>query len=529
MSNKTFAKLLSIILSIAICATAVLGCLITVNAAEGPSYVITGAQCKKNDTEATATVEFTVPGGMAAGIFTIDNTNDWYESVDVKPIVSDTANMECEVLDGRVEFRTLDAELFTSLSFNLSFVFSAPITSDIDITLSELDFSGLYDENYTEFTATNGKFTAGCTHVYSVSGDPVYTDVDNGYAVYSSAVCTLCGEAKSGYQVKPVVETKDYTAISYTGKVTTVELLDPTKENSESNPYIITNPGQIFALSRDELTCNGTVVGTNHEYFKVADGIDAFYMNGGEAVADLTSAAAVKAYFEENGATNTWWSKSVTFNGNFDGNGVTIYGLYSDGYSAGLFPYSSYGSTTADPQTIKNITIKNSYLTASTAAGAIIGNMRGNAGSTIIENCTSTNNYISCTNTSEMNGGALLGRCYGAVTVNNCLVYDNTIENSFSTSYNKKLLVGYSSGATYITNVISIGATPWDLAAPWSRNHIDTGNFVNIFTDQDVQALLNFAPSQNTEANRVKFNINGNIASSDFLGANASVWWCVAC
>ena len=31
MSNKTFAKLLSIILSIAICATAVLGCLITVS------------------------------------------------------------------------------------------------------------------------------------------------------------------------------------------------------------------------------------------------------------------------------------------------------------------------------------------------------------------------------------------------------------------------------------------------------------------------------------------------------------------
>ena len=63
--------MLSIILSIAICATAVLGCLITVNAAEGPSYVITGAQCKKNDTAATATVEFTVPGGMAAGAFTL--------------------------------------------------------------------------------------------------------------------------------------------------------------------------------------------------------------------------------------------------------------------------------------------------------------------------------------------------------------------------------------------------------------------------------------------------------------------------
>ncbi|MBQ8740135.1 MAG: hypothetical protein IJY79_01130, partial [Clostridia bacterium] len=324
-----------------------------------------------------------------------------------------------------------------------------------------------------------------------------------------------------GYQVLPIAD-NEINAVSYSGKVTTVELLDPTQANSESNPYIITDPGQIFALSRDELKCGDVVVGQNHEYFKVEDGIDAFYMNGGETVANLPSAAEVKTYFEANGGSKWWSNSNSTFNGSFDGNGVIIYGLYSDGTSAGLFPYSSANSTTAAPQTIKNITVKNSYLTGSSAAGAIIGNFRGTAGSTIFENCASINNYINSTSTSNMTGGALFGKGYGMVKVNNCLAYDNIVENSYVTTYNKNLLIGYSGGSTYITNVIALGVTPWDLTAPWSRNHIDTGNFVNIFTDQDIQPLLDFATTQNTEANAIKYNINGNIEPADMLGANAA-------
>ncbi|MBQ8740454.1 MAG: hypothetical protein IJY79_02765, partial [Clostridia bacterium] len=293
MTKKSLSKLLSVILTLAICATTVFGCLMTVNAAENPSYVITGAQCNKNDTAATATVEFTVPDGMISGVFTIDNTDSWYSSVAVSldSTLNDGDNISIDVLDGVVLFNLTDASdnsvIYTTLTFKLDFVFTTGITSNIDITLSDLDFSSLYEVNYTEFNGTNGVFSVSCEHEYQASGTPVYTDDTNGYEVYSSAVCSLCGEAKEGYQVLPVVQTKEINAVSYSGKVTTVELLDSTQPNSESNPYIITDPGQIFALSRDELKCGDVVVGTNHEYFKVADGIDAFYINGGETVANL--------------------------------------------------------------------------------------------------------------------------------------------------------------------------------------------------------------------------------------------------
>lgn len=83
MNKRPINKLVSVILTVAVCITTVFGCFVSVSAAETPSYIITGAQCNQNDTVASALVEFSVPQGIAAGIFTIDNTDNWYSSVAV--------------------------------------------------------------------------------------------------------------------------------------------------------------------------------------------------------------------------------------------------------------------------------------------------------------------------------------------------------------------------------------------------------------------------------------------------------------
>ncbi len=519
MSNKTFAKLLSIILSIAICATAVLGCLITVNAAEGPSYVITGAQCKKNDTVATATVDFAVPGGMAAGAFTIDNIDNWYESVSVE-LASNRAdandNISIDVLDGNVLFNITDgsgtSKLYTSISFELSFEFASPITSDINITVSDLDFSGLYGENYTEFTATNGKFTAGCIHVYSVSGDPVYTDVDNGYAVYSSAVCTLCGEAKSGYQVKPVVKSNGIVS-TYTTEEPDVSLLDETQPNSESNPYIIESANQMYMLCRVALKHNGTTIDTNGAYFKVADGIKAFYLNGGETVAAMTTPEQIKEYFE---VTNTGakkvWAGNV-FKGHFDGNGVEIYGLRSEDGIAGLFPKVD-GNVT-----IKNVTIKNSYLKGSNYVGAIVGQgwtTDGTSYAITVENVAVINNYIAYTGGNSAFAGVVIGYVQSnKMIATNVIAYGNGTEYTNTSDAEGMPLFSYTSSTeNKFTNIVSIGHSLEGNS--WYTKAVDNGMYVNVWSDK-IGNNTNY-----TAANGQKYNLN-IVTPEQMQGATAAV------
>ena len=109
---------------------------------------------------------------------------------------------------------------------------------------------------------------------------------------------------------------------------------------------------------------------------------------------------------------------STGFQGNFDGNGVTVYGAVINGSAyAGVFP------CVKNSVTIKNLNVKLCYLRG-TYAGGIVGYHSADViayeknapmHSVTIENCSVTDTYLECSSTSWGVGvGAIIGRANAA-------------------------------------------------------------------------------------------------------------------
>lgn len=244
---------------------------------------------------------------------------------------------------------------------------------------------------------------------------------------------------------------------------------------------------------------------TAGKYYKVADGIKYFDMSG--TGIDLSKS------LQENLATlqtgYNFSGEQPGFQGYFDGNGVTVYGIYNHGTYTGLF------SWTKGDVIIKNVNVTMSYFKAVTNAGGIVGFHEKTAdttlGSLAIENCSVTNCYIETTGTSSGNGsGAILGRennSYqdstwknGRFTINNCYVnLDADYFKSANTDRNSAVhggLVANSNtnadcdkmGAN-ITNCVVIGVAPYATTAVNSNfNNVQhsglSSHFSNVYTDQ---------------------------------------------
>ena len=540
MFKKPISKLLSVILTVSICVTTVFGCLLTANAADAPSYVITGAQCEQGDTIASATVTFNVPNGMAAGEFTIDG--DWFSSVAVSALPfesgSDVVNISNE--GGNVVFYITDdngdesnVSLHTTVSFKLDFVFSGEgITDDIAITISDLDLNGLYaDENYTDFVnnSTDAAFTCGCQHKFVASGNVVYESTELEYTVYDNAVCELCGEPKNAYQVVPALSNdgNDSSSIStYSGTADVTLEGNGTKEL----PYIISSADEFAAVAL------GYIANDSNTYFKVADGITAFYMNGGEQVASMTNATDVKNYFTTASNLKNWGYlgsenpnfKSNHFFGNFDGNGVTVYGLYSKAWYASLFPKTGKGAV------IKNISIKNSYIESSSGEGASAAGIVGTAFEDssaanelglVIENVAVVNNVIISNVTNDWAYGGIVYAHSGnyAVNVTNCVVYGN---DATYTNYpdNEMPLFTYSNASTVkckFNNIISIGHSLEGKA--WWTKAIDNGMFTNIYSDR-IDDNTNYNDTWATKYNLVTLTQEQMLGSAIAQNAPTFEW-----
>ena len=542
MTKKHLSKLLSVILTLSICLTAVLGCLVTVNAQDAPSYVVTGAQCEVGQLNATATVEFTVSEGIAAVSFSVNNDTNWYSSVEATALVDDTDNAEITVDNGYFLVQVYDAagvpKEYTTLGLELDFVFAnGGIQDNISIAVENVEAQGEYaDEYYDTFVnnSENAVFSVGCQHQYEVSGDAVYESNELGYTLYSVAKCKLCGETKNEYQIVPEVgDGNDGEVVIFSGAASSakpVELLDATAPNSESNPYIIELPVQLLALSRGVLkNTAGEEVSAGGYYYKVKDGIKAFVMQGVDAatastVMSLSSADAVSEYFANAATKTTYWGLldgNKTFNGHFDGNGVEIYGLYSPNQAAALFTQVSGTSS------IKNLSVKNSYIAASSGAGvaAIVGKTPNdtNVDSVVIENIVVANNYIEQTGNQVVGANAIVGMANSntnsssadqrdAVKIYDCLVYGNELVNdAYTGTALKSGLVGDCTGRFEMKNVISLGTTPWTLnAGGWYLKQINDGTIKNIYTDASQADWDAYAAyhANNTPANAKKHNIN---------------------
>ena len=190
-------------------------------------------------------------------------------------------------------------------------------------------------------------------------------------------------------------------AVSATYK-TAFALLDPTQPNSKENPYLIYTVQDMVALSQVVKAKPAWVVGA---WFKVAEANAVFDFEGVEG-------------FEPIGG------QSNTFQGGFDGNGVTIKNLNVKGSSyIGLIGYVY--RTNAQRFEIRGITIDKSC--SFTGTGLCVGSVVGAGGGINIFDChnagamvVSSNNYV----------GGIIGR-FGDGTIDGCSSNANVSGSSY--------------------------------------------------------------------------------------------------
>ncbi len=258
---------------------------------------------------------------------------------------------------------------------------------------------------------------------------------------------------------------------------------------TKSDPYIIETPDQLAYLALS------TTLNSAGKYYKVADN-RIFNMGGMQGVDKTSGASTVK-----NATKNTdrnWTADGAKFSGNFDGNGVIIYNLYSKGGYCGLFPNMSTNNTDKSC-TIKNVTVLSSYISGYHFSGGIVG--LANASTTsqklIFENCAVENCYISdngntnsaCNRTSGTIVGSVV---HNGTTISNCLAKNNiTAATDISGGF-----IGTTSNyaaAMSIKDSVSIGTLPYSTLTAGSTKTIGTkanqpGDYVNVYTDKAVDA-----------------------------------------
>ena len=484
MTKKSLNKLLSVILTLAICSAAVFGCLITANAADVTCYEWSEGVTSKDLTSATIDLTLTAPSsvlpdGMAAAQlgFTADE-GLVLNSVAVKGGVPtsgafDAADFEAleKGADGKylIDVKTAD-KYYTSVVLTLTYGFTggkatAGAKYNVRVAANSLTMFDAFDNefNYTG-TGTAGVIKTGCDHIFDVTGlTPVTTNTVEGYRVYTNVKCKNC-DFVNKYQVVPATELK--SVIYWDGSTKT----EPTVQDADGN-YIISTAAELaWIVSQTAESA------TSGKSYKVADGIDAIVLqpesDKAKAIMDLADYAQTKAYFDAFGSKVKWvTTHDNCFAGNFDGNGVEIYGLYGNAAngSKGVFGKIKPGIT------LKNFAVKNSYiLNGDHKVGAVFGAPSSTINDAFItvEKVIVSGCYISSnlpkSNGNVWNVGVMAGTSIGAgygVVIKNCLVYNNIAVNTADATVNYGLVGKLSdTQRNRVQNSIILDCVPYSLA-----------------------------------------------------------------
>ena len=273
---------------------------------------------------------------------------------------------------------------------------------------------------------------------------------------------------------------------------------------TKESPYIIRSVDQLYAMVNEPSYSESyTETATDYtnasapttksvtsyvsKYYKVADDVDALYIN------NVKTQAEVKALAEA-GTGNKWAPSQDVFAGNFDGNGVTIYGMIS---TTGKGFVNKMDGTHA---AIKNVHFQAAYVKGSGVAAAVVTTNFGGYGygykasadatSTtwfnrvvhpttgetvnqwLIANIGVTESYVESTlngsNNSATAGGIIVLNTTPAwITIKNCL-YDG----------NSSSLVDGAAGAG--ANAGSMKAGIASMTASGSTNRWDIANCISI-------------------------------------------------
>ena len=489
MTKRFSSKVLAVVLTLAICATTVLGCLMTVSAAES-CYSFGAPKFPSRDdlSQVSLDVTFKAPAslsnGFAAGAFNIEEVDaDAEDYLTIKEVNAVTSGVDVSVENGKVVF---ECETSTTVTLSLVFGFSngeATRGNEYSVKLDNVELAYNDNEYYNETVdGPVAKITTACQHVITVIGEQIAVDTANNYSVYEGGVCTLCGE-EFGYQLVPTTEkfTEGGKTITWSADGAYDDVLaDNGETGAENNPIIIDSVEELYSLAMRTKWADSL-----DKYYKLADDIEKVVLQSKDASHDvmaLKSAADVEAYFAAHGGY-TWgttYNSPYAFAGHFDGNGAIFYGLYAKNKEvAGLFPivYHTDYDVDADAITeskaailsdgyvsISNVNITNSYLYGELRMGFIAGaGIKTDSASTTettglyadwclwVDGCSVYNNYMYSTkNTADsLNTNGLVAGHFGGfygltgvynysgarcVYTKNCLIYGNSNKTVYVTA-----------------------------------------------------------------------------------------------
>ena len=162
MRKRLSSKLLAVILTVAICATTVFGCLMTVNAADS-CYSFSSVEVSDDLTEATIGVTFkapaSLPNGFIAGAFSINEVDaDAADKLTIKSVSG--SGVSAEIEGNNVVFNADAAKSIATVQ--LTFGFSkgkATKGKDYKIQLSGIELAYNDSEYYVKvLPALSAKF-----------------------------------------------------------------------------------------------------------------------------------------------------------------------------------------------------------------------------------------------------------------------------------------------------------------------------------------------------------------------------------
>jgi len=196
-----------------------------------------------------------------------------------------------------------------------------------------------------------------------------------------------------------------------------------------TDPYLIKTGAQLYKMVSEYSNASGASGSANKgSYFKLANDI---YLND------------VKSGDMENPNETSWSSKfnswykvtsySKGFCGELDGDGYTVYGLYSNGGYSGLIPVLMDGGS------VHNLNIKNSYIRGTESGGGIVGFVKAHwkMAPVSVSYCTVDNVVIE--STKKFVGGIIGGFGDIKITVSDCSVTRSKLK---STNENPNLVSG---------------------------------------------------------------------------------------
>lgn len=410
----------------------------------------------------------------------------------------------------------------------------------------------LLGDKYTGNTGWQGAKASNFTNIYTDHAcDDGYNNASTIAAAkqdYTGRIFTLTTDKMTGKNAKANMPNLDWSATWYTNEGNYPALYNPynlpkaekttiywdgtiatgiaTGDGSKTNPYVIKTAAEFAWLIQQKESVSAD------KYFEIDETIGTIVLqpeDKADAILALANASAVKTYFESASGLKSWpnvgWEGSA-FCGHFDGNGVTIYGLYQkSSNNAGLFSTVDAGSV------IENIALKNSYLT-STATDYQVGGIaavangdnygRKNSGIIWINGCTVANNYMY--NPATKSYGDRSGVIFGAasndsVYIDNCLVYGNdatyiggkmplcsSSKNSIAVNSNALIpegLVTVNDGTStplyynMIRNCVILGNLPYDLSQGLGARFNDPRCYQNVYTDAQTGVIKEMSQTNN--------------------------------